>query len=152
MKSCLCWVTEDNVMFQLVHIHYQSHVYITLMDYGHLKLLATWLIVQQQENITHPHCCPFVRGIHQWLVDSPHKGTVMWKALPCQNILMFGTWPASKYVFMVQWHMWVTAGNLLNTLYAMDNLDHAWLITQVKRIKWDYDQIVCRCSHLHKRF
>ena len=24
-----------------------------------------------------PHYCPFVRGIHQSLVDSPHKGTVM---------------------------------------------------------------------------
>ena len=24
-----------------------------------------------------PHCCHFVRGIHMWLMDSPHKGLVI---------------------------------------------------------------------------
>ena len=28
--------------------------------------------------IRFPYYCPFVRGIHRWPVDSPHKGTVMW--------------------------------------------------------------------------
>ena len=27
-------------------------------------------------------------GIHQWLVDSPHKGQVMWKVFPCHDIIM----------------------------------------------------------------
>ena len=31
---------------------------------------------------------PFVRGIHQWLVDSPHKGTVMWKSFVFHDIIM----------------------------------------------------------------
>ena len=27
--------------------------------------------------------------IHGWLVDSRHKGPVMWKALPCHDVIMF---------------------------------------------------------------
>ena len=30
----------------------------------------------------------FVRGIHQWLVDSPHKGPVTWKLFPFDNVIM----------------------------------------------------------------
>ena len=30
----------------------------------------------------------FVRGIHQWPVDSSHKGPVMWKMFPFNNIVM----------------------------------------------------------------
>ena len=39
-----------------------------------------------EENMTmswHHHVLTFVRGIHRWLVDSPHKGPVMQKAFPC---------------------------------------------------------------------
>ena len=32
----------------------------------------------------------FVREIHQWLVDSPHKGPVTWKMFPFDDIIM---WP-----------------------------------------------------------
>ena len=32
-----------------------------------------------KENINEPRYRPFVRGIHMWLVDSPHKGPVTWK-------------------------------------------------------------------------
>ena len=35
-----------------------------------------------------PYHCPFVRGIHQWLVDSLHKGTVMWKMFPFDDIII----------------------------------------------------------------
>ena len=30
----------------------------------------------------------FVRGIHQWLVNSPHKGPVTWKMFPFDDIIM----------------------------------------------------------------
>ena len=30
---------------------------------------------------------PFMRGIHQWLVDSPNKG-LMWKGFPCHDVIM----------------------------------------------------------------
>ena len=47
-----------------------------------LRLPATWLLVQQfdqvysKENIKAEHYRPFLRGIHQWLMDPPHKGPV----------------------------------------------------------------------------
>ena len=47
------------------------------------------------ENIKAPHYWPFVRGIHQWLVDSPHKGPVMWKAFPYHDVIMSSTHPYS---------------------------------------------------------
>ena len=31
---------------------------------------------------------PFVRGIHQWLVDSPHKGPVTRKESQCHDVIM----------------------------------------------------------------
>ena len=34
------------------------------------------------------HYWPFVRGIHQWLVDSPHKGPVNQKAFPLHDVIM----------------------------------------------------------------
>ena len=60
----------------------------------HLKSLATWLFCstasgQQQRNITGLHYWPFVRGIHWWPVDSPHKGSVMWKLFPCHDAIMW---------------------------------------------------------------
>ena len=34
------------------------------------------------------HYWPFLREIHQWPVDCPHKRPVMWKAFPCHAIIM----------------------------------------------------------------
>ena len=34
------------------------------------------------------HYWPFVRGTHWSLVDSPHQGSVMRKALPCNDVIM----------------------------------------------------------------
>ena len=59
-----------------------------------LKSLATGLFVQQsvwasiKENIK-TWLLAFVRGIHRWLVDSPHKGPVMWKLFLCHDIIMY---------------------------------------------------------------
>ena len=37
--------------------------------------------------LTYQSCTflPFALGINRWAVDSPHKGPVMWKALPCYD-------------------------------------------------------------------
>ena len=37
----------------------------------------------------------FVRGIHRWPVNSPHKGPVMQKMLPFDDVIMF--WPVNIY-------------------------------------------------------
>ena len=44
-----------------------------------------------KENIKapyHAYYWPFMRVIHQSLVDSPHKGPVMQKAFPCHDVIM----------------------------------------------------------------
>ena len=43
---------------------------------------------KQHRNMKALHYWPFERGIHQWLVDSPHKGPVMQKAFPCYDIMV----------------------------------------------------------------
>ena len=59
-----------------------TNSYITWVSW-HLHPLATQLFVTQLvpanhiENIKALHYWPFVRGIHQLLVDSPHKGPVI---------------------------------------------------------------------------
>ena len=57
-----------------------------------LRLLATHclfntLFILATRNTKGLHYWPFVRGIHWWPVESPHKGPVIWKALPCPNII-----------------------------------------------------------------
>ena len=37
------------------------------------------------QSIYYIHCWPFVMGIHRWLVDSYHKGSVRWEAFLCQD-------------------------------------------------------------------
>ena len=50
---------------------------------GHMFVAAYFKV-----NINAPHYCSFVRGIHQWLVDSPQKGPVMQKLFPCHDIII----------------------------------------------------------------
>ena len=64
----------------------------------HLKLLATWLFVQQlvqtdnMENlIKGMHHCACVRGIYQLLVDSPRKGPIILKALSSDFSIGYGS-------------------------------------------------------------
>ena len=43
---------------------------------GQSSVCSTGFSDWQQRNIKGWRYCPFVRGIHRWPVDSPHKGTV----------------------------------------------------------------------------
>ena len=51
----------------------------------------TWYLNAMQPDIEEipksSHCWPIVRGINQWLVDSPHRGPVMFKAFPCHHVI-----------------------------------------------------------------
>ena len=51
----------------------------------------TWDLNAMQPDIEeipkYSHCWPIVRGINQWLVDSPHRGPVMFKPLPCHHVV-----------------------------------------------------------------
>ena len=39
---------------------------------------------------------PFGRGMPTWLVDSPHKGPLMWIVFPCHDIIMSLYWSACQ--------------------------------------------------------
>ena len=71
--------------------HYRDIINI----WSHLISLAIWLFAQRlnHANKTNTirvlHHWPFVRGNHQSLVDSPHKGSVMWKAFPSHDTIAF---------------------------------------------------------------
>ena len=40
-------------------------------------------------NVKAPHHWPFVKGIHRWLVDSPHKAPVMRKVFPFHDDIRY---------------------------------------------------------------
>ena len=43
------------------------------------------ILFYNKGNIKGPYYWPFLREIHQWLVDSPQKGPAKWKAFPCHD-------------------------------------------------------------------
>ena len=58
-----------------------------------LKSTAAQMFVEQvvqtiKGNIKAPSYWPFVRGIHQWMVDSPHKGPVTQKVFPLYDAVL----------------------------------------------------------------
>ena len=59
----------------------------------HLKLLATQLFIQQfacannKGHIKSLHHLSFVKSTQWSAVDSPHKGPVLQKALPCHDVI-----------------------------------------------------------------
>ena len=71
---------------------------------------------------------PFVRKTQQWLVDSSHKGLVMWKAFPCREVIMDDK-VASNGTILFQIHgsmgnrsHWIFY-NSLKLLFIMINLN-----------------------------
>ena len=73
---------------------YDNIVHVVVEASWRLKSKADRLIVEQhtQANnkgyIKAPPYWSFVRGIHRWPVDSPHKGTVMQQSFPCPDVIM----------------------------------------------------------------
>ena len=53
----------------------------------------------------------FVRGIHQWPVNSPHKGPVAWKMFPFDDVIM-EAWTNVSYLQLV-----------VDLLVLMDSVD-----------------------------
>ena len=49
----------------------------------------------------------FVRGIHGWPVNSPHKGPVAWKMFPFDDVIMAtGVWLAKVDKKRQRFHVW----------------------------------------------
>ena len=64
--------------------------------------LFTQPFVQTQikETIKAPRHWPFVWGIHRWSVNSPHKGPVMWKMFPFDDVFMVFSHLVLKYTMV----------------------------------------------------
>ena len=58
------------------------------LQWHHNGLHFTIRLIQHQRNIKAPRYWPFVRGIHQWPVNSSHKGPVTRKKLPFDDVIM----------------------------------------------------------------
>ena len=58
------------------------------------------------ENIEAPHYWSFLKGNHRGLIDSAHKGPVMWKAFQCQDVIPVSqsqAWPSWR---RKRWPTW----------------------------------------------
>ena len=86
----------------------------------------------------------FVRGIHRWLVNSPHKGPVTWKTFPFDDVIMFiyCVWCHLSFIMQgkllqkivrAMWHRlvkflpwgpWLHCIHALNTLRLRQNGQH----------------------------
>ena len=65
-SSTLQWHHMGDMAFQITG-NLTIQMLVQANNKGNIKTLLYW---------------PFVRGIHRWLVDSPHKGPVMQKTVP----------------------------------------------------------------------
>ena len=76
-----------------------------------MKSSATVLFVQQlfqahnNENSKAPYYWALLRGIHQWLVDSPHKWPVILKLFSCDHGIM---WEMIRSVLLWVPSLWAT--------------------------------------------
>ena len=80
-------IALTNFLFECVNIILKQ---LTFQITGNCAVSSNTCLGQQQQQRKHPSSTsyPFLRGIHQWLVDSPHKGPVMWKTLPSHDIII----------------------------------------------------------------
>ena len=60
------------------------------------------------ENNKAPHYWPFVKGIHRWPVDSPHKGSVKREAFPCYNVILL----KEKYSHTYKYVWWTNLSTI----------------------------------------
>ena len=94
--------------------------------------------VQIQENINAPRYRPLVRGIHQWPVNSPHKGPVMWKIFPYDDVIMFSGISTRKSLYETE-KKYETAWGKYH-LCCISSLSHyfdvvVWVLWRVFRYK-----------------
>ena len=86
--SCCLIVTRYTEDFQGNNIN-PFNDNITVMSHEHHHISNHWetqlfihQVFQTYKKHQIPYYWPFVRGIHLWPVDSPHKGPAMWIAFP----------------------------------------------------------------------
>ena len=95
------WLLHHHT-FRLVYISHYSYVIISAMVYqitGVSIVYSTVCSGAEQGRHQSSTSLAFVRGIHRWPVNSPHKGPVTWKIFPFDDVIML-----VKGSFGIQWY------------------------------------------------
>ena len=83
-------------------LYYQNECPNTFLQWCHMSAMVSHLTgkstvcsancsreqLRQHQSIA---LMALLGGIHQWAVDSPHKGPIMWKSCPCHCVIMITT-------------------------------------------------------------
>ena len=72
---------EIGIHICLQHITVNLREHYGTSDHWQLNCLFNSFLPSNKGNIKVLHNWPFVGGIHQWLLDSSHKGPTMWSVL-----------------------------------------------------------------------
>ena len=87
VTDCNFWC---NQRWKSLHRNHVNHVSdITSQITSNLTVCSTNYSGQHKRKHQSLMVLVFEKGIHHSPVDSPHKGSVMQKVLPCDNIIMF---------------------------------------------------------------
>ena len=89
------------IQHDITHVRVTSHKHHGISN--HLQLATVfWTVCSVNMTVCRTVCsanikenikAAFVWGIHQWSMESPHKGPVMWKEFPCYDVmLLFAHW------------------------------------------------------------
>ena len=99
-----CWI-DIHLFVQYVSRHY-SDVIMSAMASEITSLTSVYSTVysaSNQRKYQSSASLAFVRGIHQWLVNSPCKGPVTRKMFPFDDVIMELTYSTDAYVLWSHW-------------------------------------------------
>ena len=82
-----------HMSFRITMTSHERHV---VSNHRSLDCLFNSLCAPTSKRHQSPHYWPFVRGIHRWPVNSPHKGPVTRKKLPFDDVIMVCTISATQ--------------------------------------------------------
>ena len=103
----------------------------------------------------------FVRGIHRWPVDSPHKGPMTRKMFPFDDVimhlpsLMYSSWPSYKSTCTALTRIGTSwLGSCINQHNWMElpSENDSNVVTVVNKIIIKFMVVTIHLSHYHKSF
>ena len=83
LRLCLKKCDVFNIQVICFNTAYSWDFVFPSRDPNHLS----WFFTNKHQSFIEHHW-PFLRGIHQWPVDSTHKASATWKTFPHHNVIM----------------------------------------------------------------
>ena len=89
-KPCLCYILRYHCITLLVNHYNEVIIGAMASQINRLTIVySTVYLGAHHRKHQSSASLAFVRGIHRWPVNSPHKGPVTWKMFPFHNGIMF---------------------------------------------------------------